>query len=389
MNLTKKMKVAFVSGMQSFPWGGSEILWARAAKKLVSRGCAVHSSVHHWPVPSDPINELRQAGVCVVPRVNTQYGFRSRFLKKLESAILSRSRTITGYPVSEYELKRFAADVGCISHGGCICGLTWMKWFKNNGIPYISIAQANTESWWPTADFAEVVRDVYLSADKAVFVSRANLELFERQIGCHLPNAVILRNPVQLNSMASVPWPDGNELRLACVARLEAAAKGQDLILQVLSIPKWKNRDISVSFFGSGPNKDCLFRLSKLLDVADKVDFAGQVKDVREVWKNHHAIVLPSRYEGLPLAVVEAMICGRMAIVTDVAGNTEVVRDEVNGFVAESPSVKHLDDALERAWRRQNEWESMGLTARQELLPRYEIPAEEDLVDLIVQTAKS
>jgi glycosyltransferase involved in cell wall biosynthesis len=81
------------------------------------------------------------------------------------------------------------------------------------------------------------------------------------------------------------------------------------------------------------------------------------------VWAEHHALVLPSRHEGMPLAVVEAMLCGRVCIVTDVAGNTEFIDDGVTGFVAPAPTASLFRDALERAWDRRGEWRQVGAAA--------------------------
>lgn len=87
---------------------------------------------------------------------------------------------------------------------------------------------------------------------------------------------------------------------------------------------------------------------------------------------SHHGLVLPSRCEGLPLVLVEAMLSGRVAIVTNVAGNTEVLTDDVTGFVAAAPTEDALDEAMERAWRRRGEWRAIGSTAAtriRELVP--------------------
>ena len=66
-------------------------------------------------------------------------------------------------------------------------------------------------------------------------------------------------------------------------------------------------------------------------------------------------LVLPSRYEGLPLALVESMWCSRPAVVTEVAGNTEVCVDNETGLVVPVPTVPLLADTLERAWERRED----------------------------------
>jgi glycosyltransferase involved in cell wall biosynthesis len=68
------------------------------------------------------------------------------------------------------------------------------------------------------------------------------------------------------------------------------------------------------------------------------------------MWNYHDILVIPSRHEGLPIAAVEAMMCHRPVLATDVGGNAEVIRDGETGFIAESPSLAALDRALERVW---------------------------------------
>jgi len=77
--------------------------------------------------------------------------------------------------------------------------------------------------------------------------------------------------------------------------------------------------------------------------------------------------VLSSRSEGLPLALVEAMLCGRPAIVTNAGGSAEIVEDNINGFIAHAPTTEAFDEALERAWARRSEWEQIGKGAAESI----------------------
>ena len=165
-------------------------------------------------------------------------------------------------------------------------------------------------------------------------------------------------------------------MRLACVARLYLLDKGQDILLRVLAREKWKGRALHVSFFGRGINGEALADLADRLGVRN-VSFEGQTDDVPGIWREHHALVLPSRAEGLPLALVEAMMCGRPAVVTKVGGGAEVVEDGVTGFLA-APDEDSVDAALEEAWARRGELREMGECAARrirELVPAN--PAEE------------
>ena len=116
---------------------------------------------------------------------------------------------------------------------------------------------------------------------------------------------------------------------------------------------------MEVSFYGDGPNSAMLKNM-KSYHGLEGVVFEGFTADVEEIWKTHHALILPSRQEGLPLALVEAMLCGRPAIVTDVAGNAELLEDGVTGFIAAAPTTLHLDAALEQAWGQRSRMRRMG-----------------------------
>lgn len=241
-----------------------------------------------------------------------------------------------------------------------------MKACYNLGIPYVSLGQANTVGLWPKDDQLEEVRFALLNAKKVFFVSKENLELTEYQIGTSLPHAEVVWNPFNVGYDADPPWPvctNKGFLNLACVARLETNAKGQDLLFRVLGMDKWRKRSLQVTIYGKGPNLNSLTAMVEMLDLQKQVMFAGHVDNVEKIWAENHGLILPSRYEGLPLALVEAMLCNRVAIVTNVSGNPEVVVNNITGFLADAPTVEHLDAAMEMAWERRDEWEVMGKKA--------------------------
>jgi glycosyltransferase involved in cell wall biosynthesis len=97
------------------------------------------------------------------------------------------------------------------------------------------------------------------------------------------------------------------------------------------------------------------------------IDFTGFVDDIETLWSRHHALILPSQYEGMPVALVEAMLCGRAAIVTDVAGNRELIRDGINGFLAKAPTLELLDEAMNRAWTNRGSLMEMGRVAAEDV----------------------
>ena len=168
---------------------------------------------------------------------------------------------------------------------------------------------------------------------------------------------------------ANPPWPNviDDVWRLALVGRLHPSSKGQDLLIDVLSEPRWRSRPLVVSLYGEGPQERILRRLVESNALQDRIKFCGHVSDVAQIWRCNHALIMPSRYEGLPLALVEALICGRTAIVTDVGGNAEVVEHGVTGFIAEAAAATPLARVMEEAWHERHRWREMGERARERI----------------------
>lgn len=357
------MKLGIVSTMEGAPWGGSEVLWSDAAERFVGRGAQVHASVKAWDEPVPRLSELESLG-CRVERRRAAVGLPSRALR----ALLPRLPAFDPFRW----LDRTRPDLALISQGWNQDGLEWMEACLARGIPYAAVAQAACESWWPDDRTARRLAAAYEAAAAAFFVSEGNLELTRTQLATPLREARIVRNPFNVRYEAAPPWPaEAHGWRLACVGRLDPKTKGQDLLLRVLESDRWRRRPISLTLFGAGPCEERLRRVAEGCSL-ENVRFAGVVDDVEQIWATHHALVLPSRCEGLPLVLVEAMLCGRPSIVTDVADAATVVEDGVCGFVAAAPTATLLDEALERAWAARENWQSIGERAARrirELVP--------------------
>lgn len=78
------------------------------------------------------------------------------------------------------------------------------------------------------------------------------------------------------------------------------------------------------------------------------VEVLGHVADIRDVWRQAHIAVLPSRREGLPKSLLEAAACGRPIVATDVPGCREVARPGLNALLVPPDDAGALADAVGR-----------------------------------------
>ena len=347
--------------MEGASWGGSELLWSQAATNLASMGHQVAASVKHWQTKSEGISKLEQSGGLVHFRRPDRVSALTRLCTKVTSRLLRQ------HPNREMQkwLCDFKPDLVCVSDGAITGGLEWLRCCMKLGIPYVAVGQANYEDWWPDDERADLLREVFLNAERVCFVSRANRDLFERQLALSLPNAEIVWNPFNVGWHAAPAWQEAENgvWDLACVGRLHPPSKGQDLIIQMLALPHWRNVPLRVTFYGSGNMANSLMQLVAHNNIGSKVRFGGHLHSIENLWSQHSALILASRYEGLPLAVVEAMLCQRIAIVTAVAGNPEIIANGETGFIAAAPTVNLLDAAMSEAWSQRNHWQEMGRQA--------------------------
>jgi glycosyltransferase involved in cell wall biosynthesis len=84
---------------------------------------------------------------------------------------------------------------------------------------------------------------------------------------------------------------------------------------------------------GDGPEYEGLIRRARSLDCEDSVCFAGKRDDVPNMLDMMDIFVFPSHFEGLPGALIEAMIAGLPIIATPVDGNSELITDEETGIL--------------------------------------------------------
>jgi glycosyltransferase involved in cell wall biosynthesis len=360
------MRFAFVSTMHSAIWGGSEELWSQAARQLKREGHDVLASVVFWMCQSDRLKALAREGIRVEGHPFYDAGRTRRWREKLRY----------GGPKAYHDLKQFDPDLVVVSQGSNSGGFDWARVCREAEIPYAIIVQCNDEHWWFGNQLGEANAS-YNAACRVFCVSRNNLDLLRSQLGASLPNGEVVWNPYNVSTERIAPWPDeSGGWRLACVARIDLAAKGQDVLLKTLARPEWRNRSVELNLFGTGPDEEVLRRMAEMLHLKN-VHFRGHVSDIAAIWEQNHLLVLPSRFEGLPLALVEAMWRGRPQVVTDVGGNAELCADGETGFVADAPTVAAFSNAMERAWEHRKTWPAIGNAARaraEEIVPREPIP---------------
>ncbi len=361
-------------------WGGSEELWWRTARLLQGENHQVAVNYKWWPETAWHLQEIERNGGELWLR-NKPKTFLEQRTADIKKIIFSKN----GSP--ESWLRDTKPDVVMITLGYHPDQILVASDCYKLGIPYAINVQCASNFFFIHSDRLEEYRNWYQNATRVFFVSPENQHKLETNIAAKLDdNAEIVANPFNVSHDANPIWPSSETTyKIACVGRIHFQSKGQDLIVDVLKQDKWKNRNVEITFYGHDQgNKRQLEELIKMHGLENQLKFGGYVDNVEEIWRQNHALLLPSRYEGAPLVVIEAMLCNRIAITTDIGRNQELMDDGESGFVAEGATIELLDRVMERAWAARKQWKAMGQLAGKHIRDRYPTDPIREYADRIL-----
>lgn len=363
-------------------WGGSEELWALSIPHLQKGGARLTVLKQNVDHEHPRIAELKDLNTLFIDlnvtpkkdRISRLIAAYKYFKNPLQEDMKSK--------VFETFLVQQHPQLVIISQGINFDGLYYGFLCLKHNIDYVIVSQKAVEFYWPPIDERMYMIDTFKHAKKCYFVSKHNKNLTEEQFGFRFNNAEIVHNPNKLK-VDPLKYPSTEQgFKLALVGRLFIIDKGQDILIRIMAKEKWKNRNLKISLIGTGPDYDGLKDLAKLLNV-ENIGFLGFQNDISQIWLNHHALVLPSRSEGMPLVVLEAMAAGRTVIATRAGGTNEFVKDGITGFIGDATEAS-FEEILERAWNARMNWDRMGHEASKIIKNKITINPEIEFSNKII-----
>lgn len=120
--------------------------------------------------------------------------------------------------------------------------------------------------------------------------------------------------------------------------------KGVDILIRAFS----KTKESGLVIVGTGKEELALRALAKELGVSDRIYFLGIRNDVPDLLYSMDCFVLPSRYEGLGMVLLEAIAAKKIIVVSNFEAASEIIKNNVNGIIVEMENVDSLYQALFR-----------------------------------------
>lgn len=365
------MNIAIVSTNEAYHWAGTEEVWFQFASFALQQGHNVALLANNKVASHERVDELKKSGLTVF--------IRKPF--KPYKIYLLKERICSDYKGFD----QFDAQVLLINSGSLydVTNLPYIFQFVNlqTHIPKVFFCHFVSELY--KEPISEEVSRLFKSIQKFVFVSKENLRIAQRQLAQKIDSAEVIMNQSKFFLNTPLDWPEQEVIQFACVARFETLWKGHDILLEVLSSDKWKQRNWHLNLFGEGPDKEYIKKLIAYYCLESRITIHGYVVDISSIWSKCQLNVMPSRGEGTPLAVIEAMMCGRPSVVTDVGGNSEILVSNKTGWVAEAATVALFDNALEEAWINKVNWLNMGVNAHKKAQELHQSNAPLNLLNVL------
>ena len=198
---------------------------------------------------------------------------------------------------------------------------------------------------------------LYRTARAVVFQTKAEQECFSDVVKS---KGVIIPNPV---SVEGAVRREQEGFHVVTAGRL-AEQKNQKMLVDAMALVRREIPEAKCTIYGEGELRQELEGYVREKGLEDTVFLPGHALDIHEKIADASVFVLSSEYEGLPNALIEAMMLGIPCITTDYPGADEVMTDGVTGMIVPCRDAETLAQKLLLLARDGQLWKSLGENAR-------------------------
>ena len=227
------------------------------------------------------------------------------------------------------------------------------------GIPII--ASDHTSMSRDLGVWVNFLRHYFYSLADAVTILT---EKDKRYLGKKLPNKVVVYNPLTFIPISNICERNNNIL---CAGRINQwDVKGFDRMIEIFGklSKKYHGWTLDIAGYGSDNSFRLLKELAKKHKIENSVRFLGQVDDMQTLYKNSMIFALPSRVEGFPMVLIEAMSQGCACISFEMQGAVkEIINDELDGIIVKDNNIDEFINKLDSIMQDSEKRNKLSLNA--------------------------
>jgi len=355
------MRVAIFSLLKNHSWGGSENLWFKTALYLLKQKHKLLIIIYKNLSLTNQIAELKFNGaeIIVVNEILTTNIDKiinkisnKHYLKTLATPINKKIKSFNPSKILINQPGNYDLIFNDLAHKILIDS---NKRFSLIFHSYIEEIQLDNNKLSRINYIIDKADDLFLVANiQKVFLEKH----LQRKIDC----IKFTHNPLSLKELDLITYPKYNDFfKMAMVTTIDFEAKGLDKLIRILSKEKWRKRNFEIEIYGHGKDRDAFLALLSGHSLNDKIKLMGFSSDIEEIWKVNQILIMSSNVDAAPSVLLEAMICGRSCICTNVGFNSEWIKTNETGFISKTIELSDFENAMEIAWKNRQTWEQLGV----------------------------
>jgi Glycosyltransferase len=306
--------------------GGAERQLAYLAKELVRQGCEVHVAMTRG---GSNLSRLESSGA-TVHHLGPASSRDLRILSRLRRILATVQPSIVQCWLLQMELLGGLAATAA-------------------GIPWLFAERSSVNAYPRT--LKNYLRVRAASFASAIVANSIGGDQYWREKQTGVPRYVV-NNALPLEEIRATPAATADDLQTrsgeVCVlyaGRLDAG-KNADVLIRALAMVRSTKR-VQAVLCGDGPLRAHLERLIREHGMQDRVRLAGYVQNLWSLLKSVDVLVSPSRFEGSPNIVLEAMACGCPLVVSDIPAHREIL-DEHAALFADPDDARGFADRIDQ-----------------------------------------
>ena len=208
----------------------------------------------------------------------------------------------------------------------------------------IIVADRSDPYHTPENVFLRSIRDLlYRLASGVVLQTNHSYGYFNKSTQ---KKSIVIYNPINLGEKLGLAINTPKHKEIVSVGRL-MEVKNHEMLIRSFGKLHKQFPDYTLTIYGEGPNRGNLELLINRLSLNDSVFLPGATKDIFNSIKSAELFVFTSNYEGMPNALLEAMCLGLPVVSTKVAGATDLIKHEENGYLVEVGNEDELVSVMQ------------------------------------------
>jgi glycosyltransferase involved in cell wall biosynthesis len=199
-----------------------------------------------------------------------------------------------------------------------------------------------------------------------------------------MDKVTVIHNGIRLPDLNSLPGDETltgirrelgikpEDYVIGVIARLEPQ-KGHRYLIEAVAALRQEIPHLRLLIVGEGSLRSALEQQACSSGLSSQIIFTGGRRDIAALNLIMDLVVLPSLWEGLPIALLESLALGRTVIATNVGGVSEVIHDQANGLLAPPKNAFALANTIRRCWENPDLAHTMAMAGLHTVKDRFSI----------------